>query len=211
MELPIYKALISDDFDSPLQIEAVAFVDKPAIERNFMAFREHRRLTFSDEKRIVSGPAMLSDYPIYRNIEGIGEFFLVFDKHTILSMVQKFFRKGFAQSFNLFHDQKQKVADVTIYESFITDSERGIAPPKGFEDAADGSWFISAKIDNEEVWQRVKSGEVKGFSIEGLFDQTPIGMAVTRDQQLAAIEKIVESMDPDIALAKICEVLNCTI
>ena len=41
---------------------------------------------------------------------------------------------------------------------------------KGFEDAPDGSAFASYFVDNEDVWQKVKSGEFKGFSVEGLFN-----------------------------------------
>ena len=43
-------------------------------------------------------------------------------------------------------------------------------PPMGFEEVADGSWFVSYLIDNEDVWSKVKSGEFKGFSVEGVFD-----------------------------------------
>ena len=69
---------------------------------------------------------------------------------------------------NLMHDAI--VDGVFEIESYIIDRDRGIMPPKGFEDVADGSWFLSYYIENEDVWQKVKSGEFKGFSIEGFFD-----------------------------------------
>jgi hypothetical protein len=75
---------------------------------------------------------------------------------------------------------KTPIADgVSLFESYIIDRERGVMPPKGFEEVADGSWFVSYLIDNEEVWAKVKSGEFKGFSVEGVFD-----FPVDADEQL---------------------------
>jgi hypothetical protein len=107
-------------------------------------------------------------------MDPIGEFYTVFDKQTIFQIVQKFFKKGLIHSFNLMHDDKQQVPGITIYESFITDEVRGIKPMNGFEDVADGSWFISAYVDDDSVWKGIKDGTYKGFSVEGLFQQIPI-------------------------------------
>jgi hypothetical protein len=69
-----------------------------------------------------------------------------------------------------------------MYESFIVDSQRGIRPPMGFEDAPEGSWFGSYKVDNEDVWNNfIKTGEFKGFSVEGVFDLVPEGDAKEKD------------------------------
>lgn len=190
MDLPVYKCFIDANLESALQVEYVSLVGKPAIEKNFMAFNEARlKFAVDNERRIISGPAMLADMLIYRTDPVLGEFYTVFDKETILSIVQKFFKKGYNSNFNIMHDPEQKTPGVTIFESFITDKDRGILPMKGYEDAADGSWFMSAKVDDENVWQKVKTGEVKGFSVEGLFKQVPI--KATAVQQLAAIEEMV--------------------
>jgi hypothetical protein len=71
------------------------------------------------------------------------------------------------------HDPNQIETGVTMFESFISDKSRGIAPMKGFEDAPDGSWFVSMLVENDEVWQKVKEGMINGFSIEGIFNYTP--------------------------------------
>jgi hypothetical protein len=60
-----------------------------------------------------------------------------------------------------------------MFESFISDKERGIMPMKGFEDAPNGSWFVSMLVENEAVWAKVKDGLINGFSIEGIFNYTP--------------------------------------
>lgn len=196
MNLPIYKCVIDDDVDSPLQVEFMALVDKPAIEKNFMAFKSQLRFNLDDEKKIVSGPAMLADMLIYRKDDNLGEYYTTFDKASISSIVQKFFKKGFIKNFNLMHDAEKKTSDVTIFESFITDEARGIKPMKGFEDAKDGSWFISAKVDNQELWDKIKAGEFKGFSVEGIFNQVPMQMRkMTPEVAVEQIKQILKSIE----------------
>lgn len=194
-ELKTYKCVIDESLDSDLEVSFVALVGRPAIEKNFVAFENHLRFEINEEKRIISGPAMLADLPIYRKDDTHGEYFVTFDKETIFQIVQKFFKKGFIQNFNLFHDPEKQTDGVTVFESFISDSARGISPMKGFEDAKDGSWFISAKIDNEEVWEKVKSGEVKGFSVEGIFQYAkPEAEAKpTEEQLMEQLKKLLEN------------------
>lgn len=196
MEYPVYKCIIEDSLESDLQVDFVALVDRPAIEKNFLAFKEGRlRFDIDQEQRIISGPAMLADTLIYRVDPQIGEYYTVFDKPTIISIVQKFFKKGYIQNFNIMHDPEQKVSGITIYESFITDADRGIKPMKGFEDAPDGSWFLTAKVDDDTVWEKVKSGEVKGFSVEGIFKQVQAKpIKLSEEVALEKIRAILESV-----------------
>lgn len=176
----------------------MALVDKPAIEKNFMAFNSQLKFALDEERRIVSGPAMLADMLIYRRDDNLGEYYTTFDKKAISSIVQKFFKKGYIKNFNLMHNSDQKVSDVTIFESFITDESRGIKPMKGFEDAKDGSWFITAKVDNEDVWNKVKDGTIKGFSVEGMFGQVPVQMVkMNADTALEKIKQILNSVQDD--------------
>jgi hypothetical protein len=172
MDYPLYELLISEEEASSLEVNYVALVDMPAIEKNFLSFKEQKQAFASvdEERRIISGPAMLSEVPIFRKAEAdLPDHMVVFKAATIYDIAQKFFAKGFNQNFNIMHDPEMKAEGVSVFESFIVDSARGIQPMKGFEDAKDGSWFISAKINNDEVWNKIKSGEVKGFSVEGLF------------------------------------------
>ena len=84
------------------------------------------------------------------------------------------------------------VTDVTIFNSFIADAELGVAPMRGYEDLPDGTWFIHAKVNNDEVWQKVKDGQIKGFSVEGLFNYVPVAKVVmSAEARLAAIEKLL--------------------
>lgn len=169
MDLPVYEMVINPEETSDVEVSFVALVDKPAIERNFMAFKDSRlNFAINEDQRIISGPAMVADQLIYRRDEN-GEYNVFFSAETIKDIALKFFKKDYHKNLNLFHDPSLSLEGVTIFESFVSDSARGIMPMKGFEDLPDGSWFISAKVDNEQVWQQVKSGAVKGFSVEGIF------------------------------------------
>jgi len=168
MEVPVYKLTINED-DINSGVDFVALVDSPAILRNFLAFSKHEKFIANEEKRVVTGPLMIPEIPIYRRDEG-GEFYVVFGRETIYQIAQKFMKELRNDKVNQMHQPDQKVQGVYMFESFIIDSKRGINTPKGFEHLPDGTWFGSYKIDNEEVWQQVKSGTFNGFSVEGFFD-----------------------------------------
>ena len=124
----------------------------------------------SEDEHIISGPLMLADELIYRNNEKFGEHYVKFSSETIRAIAIKFSKKKYQANVNLMHNPEQKVDGVTMFESFITDKKRGIMPMAGYEDVADGSWFGSFYVENPEVWNAIKSGEYRGFSVEGLFD-----------------------------------------
>ena len=146
----------------------------------------------NEDERIISGPLMLADELIYRQNESFGEHYVKFSADTIRQIAIKFSKKKFQNHVNLMHDQNQKVDGVTMFESFIVDKKRGILPMKGFEDVADGSWFGSFYVENEKVWQSIKSGEYKGFSVEGLFDyEEPIS---AEKEALQRIEKLLNEI-----------------
>lgn len=196
MELQVYKAIIDPSITSDLEVNFIGLVDRPAIERNFQAFKTNEQrahFTLNEEKRIISGPAMIADMPLYRKDDQLGEYYVVFDKNAIRSIVEKFSAKGYMKNFNLFHNDQAQVSDITIFNSFISDSDLGISPLKGFEDVADGSWFISAKVNNDAVWKQVKDGIIKGFSVEGLFTYVPV------QQQKMSVEEAAEKIKSILA------------
>ena len=146
----------------------------------------------NEDERIISGPLMLADELIYRQNESFGEHYVKFSADTIRQIAIKFSKKKFQNHVNLMHDQNQKVDGVTMFESFIVDKKRGILPMKGFEDVADGSWFGSFYVENPKVWQSIKDGEYKGFSVEGLFDyEEPIS---AEKEALQRIEKLLNEI-----------------
>ncbi len=166
MDLPIIKLTVTDEDET--RVEKVSFVDDPAIERQWMAFKkEPYRFKADDEKRIVSGPLMVAGLPIYRHDEKNGEYYVQFDADTIKNIVLKFFREQRMSEVNLMHEVD--VEGVYMFESFIIDDRK--RTPEGFSELPNGSWFGSFKVDNDEVWAKVKDGTFRGFSVEGMFSE----------------------------------------
>jgi len=195
--LPIYQCRMSELLDDDTQVEFIALVDEPAIQKCFLTFNstKQKMMFAADKKRqIVSGPAMIPELLMYRN-DSLGEYYTVFDKDTIVKIVQKFFKKGYIQNFNLMHNPETKTNGVSIYESFITDEERGVLAPIGFEGIADGTWFITAKVEDEAIWNKIEAGEIKGFSIEGLFKLLPVVQKMSEEFVLKQIQKLLESVE----------------
>jgi len=131
---------------------------------------------------------MVADLPIYRR-DTTGEYYAVFDKPTIEQIVVRFFKQGKQNNVNEMHSPTQKVGGMTMFESMIIDTTRGVSAPSGFQSAPDGSWFGSFKVDNDELWQQVKDGTFKGFSVEGFFDRQ-----VEADEDEATIQAIIDSI-----------------
>jgi hypothetical protein len=201
MELQVYRAQIDPTITSDLEVNFIGLVDRPAIERNFLAFKQQQQkaaFILNEEKRIISGPAMIADMPLYRKDDQLGEYYVVFDKAAIQTIVEKFSAKGYLKNFNLFHDAQQQVSDVTIFNSFVSDKELGVAALTGFEDVNDGSWFISAKVNNQQVWDNVKAGTIKGFSVEGLFNYVPVKkVKMTAEEAAERIRQILNETNLD--------------
>jgi hypothetical protein len=147
----------------------------------------------NEDKHIISGPIMLADKPIYRNNSKFGEHYVTFPADTIKDIAIKFSKKGYQDKVNLMHDKSMTLDGLIMFESFLVDKERGILPMKGFEDAKDGSWFGSFYVENEQAWQLIKEGKVKGFSVEGFFEYPIEKKAPTyAEQKLAELAELLK-------------------
>lgn len=175
-KLPIYYATINDNL-SGLElkeqgIQNIALVDSPAMLQEWVAFSEQKPYEFKfalqEEQRIITAPVIVADLPIYRQVDG-QEFYVVYKKETNMQILQKYMLDGNQRKVKLTHDTSDLTKGVFVFEVFISDASRGIKQPEAF-DLPDGTIFCSMKINNEDIWKRVKSGEVKGVSLEGFFD-----------------------------------------
>jgi len=167
MKLPLIELKIDEANES--FVSAIALVESPAIESDFIAFNQVKNFAFSDEKMELLGAAMIPDKPIYRTNNG-GGFYAVFSKDTIRQIAQVFAQKGLFNNTNIEHTIIP--ADSYVYQSYITDQSKGISAPTGIE-APDGSWIVGVKVNNDSVWQAIKKGQIKGFSVEGVFSLFP--------------------------------------
>jgi len=175
-KLPIYYATINEDL-SGLElkeqgIQNIALVDSPAMLTEFLAFSEQKPYEFKfaiqEEQRIITAPVIVADLPIYRKVDN-KEFYVVYKKETNMQILQKYMLDGNQRKVKLTHDTTDLSKGVFVFEVFISDASRGIKQPEAF-DLPDGTIFCSMKINNDDIWKKVKSGEVKGVSLEGFFD-----------------------------------------
>jgi len=192
MDLPIYLLDINEDEQAQTEVNFIALVDKPAIQKNWQMFKEApARFAVDQEKQIISGALMIADMPIYRKDEEFGEYYAVFNAATIEKIAIKYYQKGFQSNVNLMHDGDMIVEGATMFESWIVNRELGKMPMKGYEDVSDGSWFGSFKVTNDAVWGMVKDGLIKGFSVEGLFQYKPKKQEMSEEQILAKIQDLL--------------------
>ena len=189
-KIEVFELVIDTDDESG--VTAIALVDQPAIESNWMAFSKQSEYKFNikdEEKRIIEGYFMVADLLIPRIGENGEKFFVKFSAKTIEQIREKQSRLGLNNNFNLMHDPRQVAEGVYMLDNLIIDNERGKVAPKEFEKVPNGSLWGSAKVDNDEIWEQVKNGEFKGFSVEGMFKQLE---PVTMDEE--TINKIIKTI-----------------
>ena len=162
--------LVIDEADEQSGIEAISVVESPAIEENFVALNKHEILLkeVDSEKRILMGAALVPNKQIYRrNDKTDEEYYIYFSEDTVRKASELFFKKSNHQNATLEHSEN--VEGTTIVESWIVeDSKKDKSAIYGM-DMPKGTWMVSMKIDNDEIYEKAKKGEVKGFSIEGYF------------------------------------------
>jgi hypothetical protein len=196
MDLPVYELMISEDFNDDAEVNFVSLVDRPATQMLWNSFAHKVKFNTDEEKRVISGAIMLADTPIFRSDVTHGDYYVIFSKDTIFKIVQRYFKKGYQANVNIQHNQDKQIEGVYLFESFISDKERGVMPMKGFEDAPDGSWFGSMKVDNDFAWNEVKEGNIKGFSVEGIFEyyKTKVEAKEQADKIFEEIKKILAAV-----------------
>lgn len=181
--------LLIDDNKIESGINAVSVVESPAIEENFVALKKHEvELKEVDtEKRILMGAALIPNKQIYRKNKD-KEFYIYFSEDTVRKASELFLMRANQNNATLEHEKKI-LEGMSVVESWIIEDEKldksvkyGFSLPKG-------TWMISMKVNNDEIWNKVKAGEVKGFSIEGYFvDKYEMSLQENEEQEM--IEKI---------------------
>lgn len=186
--IPIYDAQILDEDSGMLKI---SLVDDPAVMSNFQAFDAQKKLLMyevaDEEKRLVRGVVMRADFPIFRRDKEMGEYYIIYKADTIRQMAEKYLVENRQNNINLMHEADSDVDGVQMVQFFIKDTSAGVSPTN-FEEIADGSLFGEFHVTNDEVWEQIKDGTYKGFSLEGIFDLTP-------EQDKDEIQDIVDSLD----------------
>jgi hypothetical protein len=167
-DLQLFELVVDADEDG---VFANSFVEEPAIERDFVFFNKHKEVTFQaidTEKRLVAGPLLIPNKKIIRMDEQMGMYNVFFKPETIETIARKFMKNKYNGEVTVEHDKK--VNGVYLTESWIIEQSSkdksnlfGYTLPKG-------TWFGIYKVDNDKVWEEVKAGKYRGFSIEGIFE-----------------------------------------
>ena len=189
-------------------VHSIALVGRPAIDSNFIAFSDNNpepknpiKFSSNDERMELIGAAMIPDLPMYRNTEETGEYMSIFDAETIREIAQVFAERGLFNNMNLDHTDKS--AGSYVFQSYIVDSEKGINAPIGI-DAPDGSWIVGVKVNDPAVWQDIKDGKRKGFSVEGFFQLFDTSIDLQLAEQLALADEFEEALDEFLNEPKGC-------
>jgi len=163
--IPIYNINIDED---DCFMSAISLVSQPAIEVDFLAFdkqEEPRMIKMADaEKRLITGPVCLADTPIYRR-DAAGEYYIIFTKDVIEKMMLKYSELELFNAVNLQHNDARYTDRVKMVEFYIKNTGRGISPSE-FENAPEGSLFATFKVLDDGLWNDIKRGDFKGYSLE---------------------------------------------
>lgn len=164
-------SVVADSSD----VYAISLVEEPAIEIDYVAFDKDKEtkpnLKFIEDKQsekyMILGPALIPDKNIYRNYDG-NEFYVSFSAECIEKLSYKFMKTCYGDGC-FTKDHESFAQGCTLAESWIKTSENDKSVDYGF-DCPIGTWFVAAKIDSIELWDSIKKGERKGFSIESWVD-----------------------------------------
>jgi hypothetical protein len=182
--------LLIDETKLEAGINAVSVVESPAIEENFIALKKHEvELKEVDaEKRILMGAALVPNKQIYRRNKD-KEFYIYFSEDTVRKASELFLMR--ANQNNATYEHERKMLDgMSVVESWIIEDEKQDKSAKYGFNLPKGTWMISMKVNNDEIWQKVKDGEVKGFSIEGHFvDQYEMSLQQNEEDEIIAFLK----------------------
>jgi hypothetical protein len=194
--------LIIDEEMELSGIDAISIVENPAIEEDFIALKtEQKEYKFAEvdkEKKIIMGAMLVPDKPIYRRDENEGEYYIYFSKNTIRKAMELFFQNG--NQSNATFEHMESITGLTMVESWIvedTDKDKS----KLYElNVPVGTWMGTIKVNNDKIWNDfIKTGKVKGFSIEGYFAdkaKTPLSKVDVTDTNVGDIEnEILAGLD----------------
>ena len=169
-ETKIVELVIADD-SQELAIDAISLVTSPAIEQDFVFFgKEKNNLTFAkvdEEKRMLVSPALIPNKNIFRHDPNTdSDYYVYFSKETVRKAAELYLKHN--NHHKATYQHQDRVSGVLTVESWIKEGDSDKSKLYGY-DLPNGTWFVKMKIENDELWEKIKGGELKGLSIEGYF------------------------------------------
>ena len=169
-ETKIVELVIEDD-NQELAIDAISLVTAPAIEQDFVFFgKEKNNLTFAkvdEEKRMLVSPALIPNKQIFRYDPNTdSDYYVYFSPETVRKASELYLKHN--NHHKATYQHQDRVSGVLTVESWIKEGDMDKSKMYGF-DLPNGTWFVKMRIDNDDLWNKIKEGELKGLSIEGYF------------------------------------------
>ena len=163
--------LVIEDDNQELAIDAISLVSSPALETDFVFFgKEKNNLTFAkvdEEKRMLVSPALIPNKQIFRYDPNTdSDYYVYFSPETVRKASELYLKHN--NHHKATHEHSERVSGVLTVESWIKEGDSAKSKLYGF-DLPNGTWFVKMKITNDDVWKKIKDGELKGLSIEGYF------------------------------------------
>jgi len=163
--------LVIEDDNQELAIDAISLVTAPAIEQDFVYFgKEKNNLTFAkvdEEKRMLVSPALIPNKQIFRyDPQTDSDYYVYFSKDTVRKASELYLKHN--NHHKATYQHQDRVSGVLTVESWIKEGDMDKSKLYGF-DLPNGTWFVKMRIENNELWSKIKDGELKGLSIEGYF------------------------------------------
>jgi hypothetical protein len=178
--------MVLDDNSERQGVYAVSVVNAPAIEEDWIALNKQivELKSVDEDKRLLMGAALIPNKQIYRKDKDNNEFYIYFSSATIKKASELFLKRN--KQNNATYEHMKEIDGMTVVESWIIEDEQMDKSKLYNFSLPKGTWMISMKVDNDEVWSKVKAGEIKGFSIEGYFE--------TKEANLSKDEEILEQI-----------------
>jgi hypothetical protein len=165
--MKIVELVLDEEQDS--FIEAISVVEYPAIEEDFVALKsqEFKFAEADKDRKILIGPILIPNKPIFRK-NGEEEYYIYFSRETVRKASQLYLKQGNQGNSTLEHNST--IQGLTLVESWVVEDKQNDKSNMYGMDLPLGTWVGAVKVDNDQIWNDyVKTGKVKGFSIEGYF------------------------------------------
>ena len=203
-ETKIVELIIQDE-NQELAIDAISLVTSPAIEQDFVFFgKEKNNLTFAkvdEEKRMLVSPALIPNKQIFRHDPNTdSDYYVYFSKETVRKASELYLKHN--NHHKATYQHQDRVSGVLTVESWIKEGDSDKSKLYGY-DLPNGTWFVKMKIENDELWQKIKAGELKGLSIEGYFTNKFEQMQkkeFTNEEVKTALKELLSVQKVDLSL-----------
>ena len=197
-ETKIVELVINGENES-LAIDAISLVSEPAIEQDLVYFnKDKNNFTFAkidEEKRMIVSPALIPNKQIYRyDANTDSDYYVFFSPATVRKASELYLKHN--NHHKATYQHQDRVSGVMTVESWIKEGDMDKSKLFGF-DLPDGTWFVKMRIDNDELWSKIKDGELKGLSIEGYFTNRFEAMnekEPTTQEILEALNEIIKEI-----------------